>query len=58
MCSVSFTTCGFVWDKYMPNQVKQGRFFEPNQAASAVAVGVSWHFIENGDNSKSRSSTV
>jgi len=44
VCSLTLTTCGFIWDKYMPEQMKQGRFFEPNQAASAVDMGVSWHF--------------
>merc|ERR1719223_1253371 len=44
MCSLALTACGFVWDKYMPGQMERGRFFEPNQAASAVDMGVSWHF--------------
>lgn len=44
VCSLALTTCGFVWDKYMSDQQKRGRFFEPNQASSAVDIGVSWHF--------------
>lgn len=36
--------CGFLWDKYLPDQIQQGRFFEPNQAAAAVDTAVTWHF--------------
>merc|ERR1739848_250644 len=33
LCSLSLTICGFAWDKYMPDQTRQERTFEPNQLA-------------------------
>ena len=37
LCSSLLTLTGFAWDKYEPDQTKQGRYFEPNQVFLCVA---------------------